>query len=193
MSAAPDVSWFDAAYRTDPAWAAANLTTWLVIVGIVAACANVAVVIAAFEVQRRQFQRDRREREAERNELHLAALVAVQGALEIYDVAIGGKGNLRTTFRRTDVIGRLEVFQRYAEYYLNKDIVAGSIVSTLMTVLSLFDRTIADLNALTPLDTDDLPATELDRMYNFRRKLRDGAVALYQNSLKSMSANPDSV
>lgn len=165
---------FQAAYQQNADWAIANLTTWLVYIGALAAIANLAVVITAFYIQERQFKREKRVRDSEKARLYGAAIRACRNALEIYDVTIGGKDNIRHDFSRSDLAGRISTFQNIIRYYLNLGIINPGLVDCLFTVQTLLDRVYQDLKDLLPLEQDRFPSHIADQLYNHRRLLRDG-------------------
>jgi len=161
---------FHAAYDADAAWATANLTTWLVYGTFFAAVANVAVVIAAFEIQRRAFNREEIRRSAELRERHVAAINAAWGSLELFDRVLGYKGLAICDYERPDVVGRLAVFSELVTYYLSQGIIDNRVVSTLITTNT---RTIDDLNQL-DLEFNNVPSITITRLYQHRATLRAG-------------------
>lgn len=155
----------------DPDWAVANLTTWLVWVGVIGAVANLAVVVTAFWLQRNDHRRANRERA----NLHVAALQSCANSLEIFDVAIGGKNNVRADVSKSDIIGRLNVFKSSLDYYLGQGIIDPNIVNVLLAFVALYERTLSDLESIVPISTDRIAGYDLDRLYAHRKALRDGA------------------
>ncbi len=165
---------FRLAYQVDPGWATANLTTWMVFVAGAAALANFAVVVTAFTLQDRQSHRDERLRDTQTAKLHVAALRAAKNAIEIFDVAVGGKGKVRSDFSRSDITGRMQTVRRMIDYYLQQKIVEPGVVDALITTLTLIERTILDLEQLPDEGRDRLPSALLDQLYSHRKVLRAG-------------------
>lgn len=166
---------FHAAYELSPDWAIANLTTWLVWIGLLGAMANFAVVLTAFYLQDRQAKKDERVRDTHLANLHASALRAASNTLEIYDAVVGGKSGPRVDFSLSDVTGRMRTMQRFIDYYLNQNIVSPGIVDALITTLTLVDRTLLDLEQMPSEGQDRLPANMLAQLYAHRAPLRDGA------------------
>lgn len=171
---------FSAAYQVDPNWAIANLTTWLVWVGAAGALANLAVVAAAFIIQRSDHRRENRKTA----DTHVAALQSCEISLELFDIVVGGKGNVRGNVSLSDVVGRLQTFKKIIDYYLSLGISNPSVVNTLMAFTALYEQTLSDLKSVPHIGPDKIAGAELDRLYAFRKNLRDGAERVLLSALQ---------
>ena len=149
------------------AWKLGDVATW------VAAIANVAVVITAFMVQRAAFKHEHKNRDHERADLHVAALNSAKATLEIFDNVIGFKNVALTDRKRSDVLGRLNMCSEFTRYYLSTGIIDNEIVALLITIKSLIDRTVLDVQSVS-YRGDELPHGDLVQIYSHRTLLRQG-------------------
>lgn len=179
---------FRLAYQVDPAWATANLTTWMVFVGGAAAVANVAVVATAFLIQSRQFHRDAVSEAIALARLHVSALTSAKNSLQMYDAVLGPRDN--GVFSRTDAVGRLGVVKRFMDHYLSQGIIDTGVLYALVTVLTLVERVIADIEILEPADRDTLPIDLLVTLREFRQELRVGAEEIVDLGVEISGGHP---